>query len=95
MTDQTSYNVTEAHITQKPGYCGGEPCIAGRRVKVRHVYVWYELMGMTPDEIANSYDLTLTQVHAALAYAYAHIESIQQAIRDTDALVEAMSRKTH
>ncbi len=82
-----SYNVTEAHITRTPGVCGGEPCIAGRGIKVRRVYVWYELNGMTPDEIASSY----TQVHAALAYA--HIEAIQQAIRETDALVEDMKKE--
>lgn len=93
MTEQMSYNVTDAHITRTPGGCGGEPCIAGRRIKVRHVYVWYELVGMTPDEIASSYNLTLTQVHAALAYAYEHIEAIQQAIRETDAFVEAMKKQ--
>jgi uncharacterized protein (DUF433 family) len=93
MTEPMSYNVTEAHIVQKPGYSGGEPHIAGHRIKVRHVYVWYELMGMTPDEIASSHDLTLTQVHAALAYAYEHIEAIQQAIREADAFVEEMKKE--
>ena len=93
MTEQMSYNVTDAHIETKPGYSGGEPHIAGRRIKVRHVYVWYELMGMSPDEIASKYDLTLTQVHAALAYAYEHIEAIQEAIRKADAFVEEMKKQ--
>lgn len=92
MSEQASYNVTAAHIETKPGYSGDEPHIAGRRIKVRHVYLWYELMGMSPDEIASKYDLTLTQVHAALAYAYEHIESIQEAIRKADALAEEMKQ---
>ena len=92
MTEQASYNVTAAHIEQKPGYSGGEPHIAGRRIKVRHVYVWYELMGMTPDEIASSYDLTLVEVHAALAYAYENIEAIQEAIHRADAFAEEMKK---
>lgn len=93
MSEPAAYNVTAAYIEQKPGYAGGEPHIAGHRIKVRHVYVWYELMGMTPDEIANSYDLTLAQVHAALAYAYENIEAIQQAIREADTFVESMKKQ--
>ena len=86
----TTYNVTAAHITQMPGICGGEPCIAGRRIKVRHVYVWYELMGMNDDEIAGEHDLSLAQVHAALTYAYEHLEEIRQAIHDEDEFVETL-----
>ncbi len=93
MTEQASYNVTAAHITQTPGVCGGAPCIAGRRIRVQHVYVWYELMGMTPDEIASKYDLTLAQIHAALAFAYENIEFIRQEIREEDALVEEMKKR--
>ena len=44
MTEQMSYNVTAAHITQTPGVCGGAPCIAGRRIRVYHIYVWLRSM---------------------------------------------------
>ena len=93
MTEQASYNVTAAHITRTPGVCGGAPCIAGWRIRVQHVYVWYELMGMTPDEIAKSYDLSLTQIHAALAFAYENIEFIRQEIHEEDTLVEEMKKR--
>ena len=46
--------VTE-YIGVRPGYCGGEPHILGHRIKVRHVAVWHEQMGMTPTEIAATY----------------------------------------
>ncbi len=94
MSEAQSYNVTAAHITQTPGVCGGEPCIAGHRIKVRNVYVWYELMGISDDEIAEQHDLTLTQVHAALAYAYEHLEEIRTAIHSEDEFVEALFKET-
>ncbi len=86
----TVYNVTDAHITQTPGVCGGEPCIAGRRIKVRHVYVWYDLMGMSDDEIAERYNLSLAEIHAALTFAFEHLEEIRQAIHNEDEFVEAL-----
>ncbi len=86
----TAYNVTAAHITQTPGVCGGKPCIAGRRIRVQDVYVWHELMGMSGDEIASAYDLSLPQVYAALTYAYEHLDEIRQAIHEEDEFVETL-----
>lgn len=61
------------YIAIKPGYCGGKPHIAGHRIKVQHIVVWHERMGMTPEEIVATYStLTLPAVHAALAYYYSH-----------------------
>jgi uncharacterized protein (DUF433 family) len=91
--ERQEYNVTAAHITKTPDVCGGEPCIAGRRIKTRHVYVWYDLMGMTADEIAEGHNLTLAQVHAALTYAYEHLDEIRQAMREEDEFIEAYKAK--
>jgi uncharacterized protein (DUF433 family) len=93
MTEKQEYNVTAAHITRTPGVCGGEPCIAGRRIKVRHVYVWYDLMGLSADQIARDYNLTLPQVHAALTYAYEHLDEIREAIRQEDEFIEQYMRE--
>lgn len=93
MAEVQAYNVTAAHITQTPGICGGEPCIAGHRIKVRSIYVWYTLMGMSDDEIAARYGLTLAQVHAALTYAYEHLEDIRQAMHAEDQFVEALFKE--
>ena len=92
MAESQAYNVTAAHFTQTPGVCGGEPCIAGRRIKVRHVYVWYTLMGMSDDEIAAHYDLSLAEIHAALTYAYEHLDEIRTAMREEDEFVEEIFR---
>lgn len=93
MVDKQEHNVTAAHITQTPGVCGGEPCIAGRRIKVRDVYVWYDLMGMSADEIATNYNLSLTQVHAALAYAYDHLDEIRSAMQAEEIFVEQFKKQ--
>jgi uncharacterized protein (DUF433 family) len=44
--------VISEYIGIRPGYCGGEPHILGHRIKVRHVAVWHEEMGMSPAQIA-------------------------------------------
>jgi uncharacterized protein (DUF433 family) len=83
--------VIAEHIGVRPGYCGGEPHILGHRVKVKHVAVWHEQGGMTPAQIVATYPtLTLSQVHAALAYYYDHRDEIQAAIAAEDRFVEEM-----
>ena len=93
MANIETYNATVSHISQREGFCGGEPCITGRRIKVRHIYVWYELMGMSPDEIANQYNLSLGQVHGALTFAYDNLEAIQESIQKEVEFVEALKRE--
>ncbi len=91
MTDATSYNVTAAHITRTPGVCGGKPCIAGRRIRVYHIYIWHELGGMSADEIARQHSLSVAQVYAALTYAFEHIDELQAEMREEQEIVaEAM-----
>ena len=88
MTDKQTYNVTAAHITKTPGVCGGKPCIAGRRIRVQDVYIWYELMGMSDNEIASQYNLTLAQIHAALTYAFENLDEIKADIEGSDRIAE-------
>jgi uncharacterized protein (DUF433 family) len=72
-----------------PGTCGGKPRIAGHRIKVADVAIWYERMGMNPDEIVSTWpSLTLSDVHAALAYYYDHRAQIDAQIREGEESVE-------
>lgn len=81
--------VIREHIGIRPGYCGGKPHILGHRIKVKHVAVWHEQMGMTPTEIVATYPtLTLAQVHAALAYYYDHRDEIRAEIEEERLFVE-------
>ena len=82
--------VTE-YIGVRPGYCGGEAHILGHRIKVRHVAVWHDRMGMTPAEIVATHPtITLGQVHAALSYYYDHRDEIRAAIEEESRFVEGL-----
>ncbi len=87
MTENVAYNVTAAHITQTVGVCGGKACIAGRRIRVRDVYEWHDLLGMSADEISSAYNLSLAQIYAALTYAFEHIDEIQNDLQQEKAIV--------
>jgi len=79
------------HVETKPGVCGGKPCIVGTRIRVQDIYVWHELVGKSPDEIVSDFpQLSLADVHAALAYYWDNRETIQQQMKDAEELVEGM-----
>src|SRR5689334_2752894 len=59
------------------GYCGGKPHVLGHRIKVQHIAVWHERMGMSATEIAATYPgLSLAAIYAALAYYHDHRAAI-------------------
>jgi len=74
---------TVDYIEMRPSAIHGQKaCVAGTRISVEDIYVWYELMGKTPDQIVTEYPmLTLPQVYAALAYYFDHTEEIRQHIK--------------
>ncbi|MTJ51761.1 DUF433 domain-containing protein [Anabaena sp. UHCC 0253] len=83
------------HIEITPGICGGKPRIAGHRIKVQNIVIWYERMGMSPDEIVYHYpSITLADVHAALAYYYDHLEEIRKDIEDDEVFAKKMKSQT-
>ena len=82
----------DARIESTPGVCGGKPRIAGHRIRVQDIVCWHELQGMTPDEIVSGYpQITLADVHAALAYYHAHRDEIQRHMRDDEAFVKRLA----
>ena len=82
--------VLDAHIEVTPGVCGGKPRIAGRRITVQNVALWHEREGKTVDEIATEYDLSLADVHAALAYYYDHKDDVDRRVAEGEAAAERM-----
>jgi uncharacterized protein (DUF433 family) len=89
-----THKTLDSHIEMTPGVVGGKPRIAGRRITVQNVAVWHERMGMSADEIASEYDLTLADVHAALAYYFDHREEIDRSIKEGEAFAEALRQRT-
>lgn len=56
-------------VSVKPEVCGGKPCIAGTRIYIAIILDGLA-EGLTPEEIIDNYpQLTLDDIHAALAYA--------------------------
>jgi uncharacterized protein (DUF433 family) len=81
-------------IVSTLGTCGGRPRIDGHRITVEDVAIWHERMGMSPDEIVSAYpSITLSDVHAALAYYFENRERIDADIRDGERFVEQMKAK--
>lgn len=64
-------------IVQTEGVLGGDPRIDGHRIGVLHVYQRYVEGGDSAESIADSYDLSVAEVHAALAYAFNNPEEIE------------------
>ena len=73
------------HIVSTPDTSGGQPRIAGSRIRVQDIAV-YNNAGWAPITIADELDLTLSQIYAALSYYLDHKDEIDRAIRDADAL---------
>jgi uncharacterized protein (DUF433 family) len=89
--EATPLPTVSEYIGIRPGYCGGKPHILGHRIKVKHVAIWHEKMGMTPTEIVATYPtITLAQVHAALSYYYDHREEIEAEIEEERRFVEEL-----
>ncbi len=82
------------HIETTPGVAGGRPRIAGRRITVADVAVWHEQVRLSADEISAAYDLSLAEVHAALAYYFDHREEVDRSLREGAALAEAVRERT-
>jgi uncharacterized protein (DUF433 family) len=79
------------HIEITPGVCGGKPRVAGHRIRVQDIAVWHEMQGQSPDEIVGRFpQLSLADVHAALAYYFDHREEILGEIRQDADFVTAL-----
>jgi uncharacterized protein (DUF433 family) len=73
----TAAKIVYPHIVKEPGYCGGKAAIDATRVRVNNV-AWLAKRGLTPQQVLEHYpDLTLAQVHAALAYYYDNTGEIE------------------
>lgn len=79
------------HIETRDNVCGGKPCVKGTRIRVWDIHVWHDLRGQSPEEIVALYpQLSLADVHAALAYYLDHREAIQRQVDADQAKVAQM-----
>lgn len=78
------------NIEKDPARCGGQPVVAGTRIRVATVLTCYR-QGMSVEEIIQQYSsLTPADVHDALAFAYDHLDEIETDLAaDDEATVKA------
>ena len=85
-------NVIVERIVKEPSTFGGKARIAGHRVRVMDIVLWHENLGMSPDEIVLAHpELSLSDIHAALAYYFDNVDEIRNDIRDNDDLANHLS----
>jgi len=69
---------TPMSIVRDPEHSNGAPTIADTGIRVKDVAIAYEYSDYDPDEITQLYpDLSLGDVHRALAYYYDHIDDFR------------------
>jgi uncharacterized protein (DUF433 family) len=83
------------HIESRQNRLGREKAyIKGTRISVQDIYVAHEHFGQSADEIVADFPhLSLGEVHAALSYAYDHLDSIRQQLQEELACVDEMKAK--
>jgi uncharacterized protein (DUF433 family) len=89
----TAAKIVYPHIVKEPGYCGGKAAIDATRVRVNNV-AWLAKQGLTPQQVLEHYpDLTLAQVHAALAYYYDNAGEIEAELAAEEQAAEDFERE--
>jgi len=71
-----------------------EPHIEGSRVTVRDVYVRVEHRGLSPDRVAERYNLDIADVYEALAYYHNNPEEMQQVEKRHERASEEAKRRS-
>jgi uncharacterized protein (DUF433 family) len=81
------------HIVKTKGVVGGKARIAGTRIRVMDVVVWYEHSHWSVKRILKEFPtITAADVHAALAYYHDNREEIEESFRAAERTVQEFIR---
>lgn len=73
----------------------GIPTIEGTRYKVEDIAIWYQAYGWSPDEIHVQHrNLKKSQICSALAYYHDHKDEMDKKIKEDDAQIEELRKKS-
>ncbi|WP_228546409.1 DUF433 domain-containing protein [Halegenticoccus tardaugens] len=76
----TWIQTVDMNVVRDAQHSNGAPTIEGTGIRVKEIAEAYEHSGYSPDEITQLYpDLSLGDVHRALAYYYDHITDFRSA----------------
>lgn len=74
---------------------GGKPRLAGRRVSVLQVAELVLDAGDDPATVADQLNLSLAEIHEALAYYYANVDKMETQRRRREELIDRLERDSH
>ena len=80
----------DRYIEITPDIRGGKPRIAGRRITVADVAIAYLRLGQSLEEVAAEYELTLSEVYAAMSFYYDNKVAIDVSIDASEALADSL-----
>ncbi len=80
-------------IYRNPSIRGGRPCIVGTSLRVIDIVMAMTFAERAPDQLAQDYDLSMAEVHAALAYYYDNKDEIDEDIREDIRRSEELAKK--
>jgi len=80
----------DRYIEITPDIRGGKPRIAGRRITVADVAIAYLRLGQSLEEVAAEYELTLSDVYAAMSFYYDNKVAIDESIQASEALADSL-----
>ena len=86
--------VLDKHIEIDPAVAGGKPHVRGHQITVQNIVIWHERMGQSVDEITSEYNLSLAEIYAALSYYFDHQDEVNTSIRESEAFVEEMKKRS-
>ena len=79
-------------IYRDPEVRGGHPCIVGTGIRVLDIVRLRRFGNRSPEQIAESFSLTLGQVYTALAYYHEHKAEIDEDISEDIRIGEELAR---
>ncbi len=80
----------DRYIEITPDIRGGKPRIAGRRITVADVAIAYLRLGQSLEEVAAEYDLTLSEVYAAMSFYYDNKVAIDESIQASETFADSL-----
>ncbi|MEI6328361.1 MAG: DUF433 domain-containing protein [Pseudanabaena sp. ELA645] len=80
----------DRYIEITPDIRGGKPRIAGRRITVADVAIAYLRLGQSLEEVAAEYELTLSEVYAAMSFYYDNKVAIDASIQASETFADSL-----
>jgi uncharacterized protein (DUF433 family) len=80
----------DRYIEITPDIRRGKPRIAGRRITVADVAIAYLRLGQSLEEVAAEYDLTLSEVYAAMSFYYDNKVAIDESIQASETFADSL-----